>query len=76
MNHYRIYLLNDAGRVVGGTGAACHDDQDACVQAQQALDSSDGTQAEVWSGIRCIGRVAARPTPVTPKRQVATSAWS
>lgn len=63
---YRIYLLDGDGRIVTGSGVSCGDDQDACVQAQQMLDGTSSNQAEVWTGTRCIGRVAAVSTPTGP----------
>ena len=68
MDHYRIYLIDNEGHIASGSGATCDTDQDACAQAQQMLDSSDENWAEVWTGTRCVSRIAATPTPVSPEQ--------
>ena len=62
MFHYRIYLLTIYGRIDSGADANCNTDQDACALAQLMLNDSNTSQAEVWTGIRCVGRVAAAST--------------
>ena len=57
MTDYRIYPLDDRGRLVSSFGANCRDDAAACAYARTAL--KEGAQAEVWSGARCVGRVVA-----------------
>lgn len=56
MDHYRIYALNTAGRIVSGHDAMCDDDQAACGAASGLLEA--GQDAEVWLGARRVGRVA------------------
>ena len=56
MDHYRIYLLNAAGRIVSGNDAMCPDDESARVAAGELLEP--GRDAEVWHGRRRVGRVA------------------
>ncbi len=56
MHHYRIYLLNAAGRIVSGNDALCDDDEAARAAADGLLEA--GRDAEVWHGRRRVGRVA------------------
>ena len=57
MPDYRIYRLNEAERIVSGNDATCENDAEAFEVARQGL--APGQNAEVWSGTRCLGRVAA-----------------
>ena len=68
MDDYRIYLLDGAGRIVSGADSQCRDDEAAC-EAALALAGERG-EAEVWQGVRCVGRVSRSPgmhaLPATP----------
>jgi hypothetical protein len=57
MADYKIYLLNNAGRIVSGSAAEFQNDEEALGTAVSNL--SEGAQAEVWSGKRCVGLVTA-----------------
>ena len=57
MADYKIYLLNNAGRIVSGSDVEFSNDDEALASAVSNL--SDGAQAEVWSGKRCVGLVTA-----------------
>jgi len=57
MDHYRIYLLNAAGRIVSGNDALCANDEAARAAASELLEA--GRDAEIWHGRRRVGRVAA-----------------
>ena len=61
LNHYRIYLLDAAGRIVSGRDAMCGDDHAARTAASGLLKG--GQDAEVWSGNRRVGRVAVALVP-------------
>ena len=56
MDDYRIYLLDGAGRIVSGADSQCPSDEAARAAAAAMLGSSG--QAEIWQGVRCVGRVA------------------
>ena len=55
MDHYRIYLLSPAGRIVSGHDALCAGDREARSAASGLLEP--GRDAEVWTGRRRVGRV-------------------
>ena len=57
MDDYRIYLLDGAGRIISGTDRQCMSDDEASAAAR-ALAGEWG-EAEVWQGVRCVGRVSA-----------------
>ncbi len=59
MAEYRIYLLDNVGRIVSASSRPCASDAEACEAAREGLAISG--QAEVWQGIRCIGRVYGLP---------------
>jgi hypothetical protein len=61
MADYRIYLLDDDGRIVSAYNRMYGSDDEACDAAGRGLGM--GGQAEVWQGIRCLGRV----TSVVPR---------
>jgi hypothetical protein len=57
MAYYRIYPLNQLGRIAGnGVDVICADDSEACRHARHML--ADIGRAEVWSGARYVGEVA------------------
>jgi hypothetical protein len=60
MPHYRVYLLGENGRIVSATEAVFENDDDAFTGARRTL--TDSAKAEIWSGVRCVGRVSA-PLP-------------
>ena len=62
MDDYRIYLLDGAGRIVNGTDSQCPSDDAARATATAMLGGSG--EAEIWQGVRCVGRVAIDPSPV------------
>lgn len=57
MAYYRIYPLNQLGRIAGnGVDVICADDLEACRHARHML--ADIGRTEVWSGTRYVGEVA------------------
>ena len=55
MHEYRIYILDENGRIAGpATVLECLDDQAAVAQAQQHLN---GGAVEVWNGARMVVRL-------------------
>lgn len=55
MPEYRIYLLDHAGRIrAPAIDAECADDNAALALARQSIPG--GEEAEVWAGVRCLGR--------------------
>jgi regulator of RNase E activity RraA len=62
MHEYRIYILDENGRIAGpATTLECVDDRAAVAQAQQQLN---GRALEVWNGARKVVRL----DPVHPRR--------
>jgi hypothetical protein len=61
MAHYRIYLLDDHGRIFVGYDADCAHDAQALARAAAMLAEAGHItdQTEVWSGARCVGSIAA-----------------
>lgn len=55
MEHYRLYLLGEGGRIIEGHDANCADDGGAMAQAAALL--VDGGRVEVWCGTRLVGCV-------------------
>ncbi len=56
MASYRIYLLDDNGRIAYGRDADCDSDAEACSAACEMLKA--GAKAEVWQSTRRVGRVS------------------
>jgi hypothetical protein len=61
MPHYRIYILDNEGRIVSGTDAEFEDDTAAVVTVRLNLLHHAG--AEIWSGKRFIAAIPRHPTP-------------
>jgi len=55
---YRLYILNDAGRIVGAVEAMHDGDAEAIAWAKQQLDRND---LELWTGARVVAELA-KPT--------------
>ena len=53
MTHYRIYALDQGGRIISALEADCLGDAAARTLAYAGLEP--GERREVWSGARCIG---------------------
>jgi hypothetical protein len=68
MAAYRIYPLDNEGRIVGGYDADCGSDDDALAKAAAML--RPGGQAEVWRGTHRVGlaRIAHGPSRVGAPR--------
>lgn len=56
MTHYRLYLLDDCGRIINAVDAYYRDDDEALAAVEGAL--SAGVTVEIWCGIRRVGRVS------------------
>ena len=52
--HYRLYPLDNRGRIEGSHDATCADDQQAIALAQRIV--ATGGQVEVWAARRLVGR--------------------
>ncbi len=57
MIHYRVYKMHRCGGLRSGHDVICASDEDARRRAAGLV--MDDTQAEVWQGARCLGRVTA-----------------
>jgi hypothetical protein len=55
MTFYRIYELNEFGRIVSGIDVVCPDDEAAFDHAAALFGQS--ARAEIWQGARCLGRL-------------------
>jgi hypothetical protein len=68
MAHYRIYLLDDYGRIFVGSDAECVGDAEALDRAAETLADVGhlSDQAEVWIGARSVGLVSAPAKPCGP----------
>ena len=62
MASYRIYKLNQTGRIVVGVDVLCSNDEAAFVWAASAFGAK--TRAEIWQGTRCLGSL---PDAVEPQ---------
>ncbi len=63
MPEYRIFQLDDGGRILGPSKVtACEDDHDAIRQARARIK---GGVLEIWEGIRRVGTIM--PTGGTPR---------
>jgi hypothetical protein len=54
--NYRIFALNHAGRIAGSEDVDCRSDEAAFAYAAAAL--APGARAEIWQGMRCLGKVS------------------
>ena len=59
MAEYRVYALNEAGRVVNGRDIQCSSDEEARVRARGMLDSVAGI--EIWEGTRRVDQISPDP---------------
>jgi hypothetical protein len=50
---YRIYLLDDAGKIANAVDVDCDNDQEAL---RIAATIAQGGRSEVWQGTRCLGQ--------------------
>jgi hypothetical protein len=50
---YRVYFLNEKGRIVRALELACQTDEEAVEQTRQLVD---GQAVELWERARLIGR--------------------
>lgn len=58
MTYYRLYRLNDAGRIFGVDAAEYETDEEAIRRARELVDSIAGCAAiEVWERTRLAFRV-------------------
>jgi hypothetical protein len=55
MASYRIYLLDDMGKIATGIDVDCQDDEDAMAMAKTL---ARGGRAEVWESARLVGQVS------------------
>jgi hypothetical protein len=69
MAHYRIYLLNDYGKIFVGYDAECVNDAEVLGQAAAMLAEVGhiADQTEVWSGARCVGSISISAKQITPR---------
>lgn len=58
MAGYRLYFLDDNGRIRDAAEFECADDAEALTQAQSR---ADGRDMELWSGARVVRKIAKRP---------------
>jgi len=71
MASYRIYMLDQADRVVTGSDADCRDDETALAWASATLGTD--VRAEIWQSTRCVGRVSNVFVPLNLARQAAAA---
>jgi hypothetical protein len=71
MANYRIYMLDDADRVITGSDADCRDDETALFWAATTLGTD--ARAEIWHGTRCVGRVSNVVGPLDAGKQYAAA---
>ncbi len=65
MASYRIYTLNEAGRILTASDAECLDDEAAFTWAATTLGPH--ASMELWEGTRCVGGLSRnRITPRSP----------
>jgi len=55
MAGYRLYFLDDNGRIRDAAEFECVDDAEALAQAQSR---ADGRSMELWSGARVVRKIA------------------
>lgn len=60
LQYYRLYCLNDAGKIIGFEEIHCEDDASACAHAREQLPKRDGKclKIEVWNHARRVGHVS------------------
>jgi hypothetical protein len=58
MAGYRLYFLDDNGRIRDAAEFECADDVEALTQAHSR---ADGRDMELWSGARVVSKIARRP---------------
>ena len=61
MPHYRIYFLDNGGRIARAAEVVdCEDDEQAQEAARQVIATRkfiDGKDIEVWQGVRRVARI-------------------
>lgn len=57
MAGYRLYFLDDNGRIRDAAEFECADDAEALTQA---LSRADGRDMELWSGARVVSKIDKR----------------
>ena len=60
MAGYRLYFLDDNGRIRDAAEFECDGDDTALAQAET---HHDGRAMELWSGARMVQKIAKRPQP-------------
>lgn len=60
MAGYRLYFLDDNGRIRDAAEFECAADEHALAEAEQR---HDGRAMELWSGARMVSRIPRRPKP-------------
>jgi len=58
MSGYRLYFLDDNGRIRDAAEFECNGDDEARAQAERR---ADGRDMELWSGARVVCKIARRP---------------
>ena len=58
MAGYRLYFLDDTGRIRDADEFEAEHDEDALAQAQAR---HDGRAMDLWSGVRVVHRIPKRP---------------
>lgn len=69
MLQYRIYLLDDYGKIFVGSDTECVSDAEALSHAARILARVERIcdQAEVWRGAKCVGSVSAPMKQLGPR---------
>ncbi len=62
MADYRLYFLDDTGRIRDAADLESEHDEAALAHA---LTRHDGRAMEIWSGARMVGKIPGKP-PTTP----------
>ena len=60
MEHYRVYVIGQDGRLIRSIDISCVDDSAAIESAKQFIDGHD---LELWQRDRRIARFDSRPAP-------------
>ncbi len=58
MSGYRLYFLDDGGRIRDADDFESEGDNDAVIQAE---NRQDGRAMELWSGARVVRKIPGRP---------------
>lgn len=63
MGHYRLYFLDERGRIEKPLDLECETDQQALTLAREHRHQHE---VELWQGARLVGRVASHSTGDAP----------